>query len=490
MTRDPEVFKERVKRIQATVSLLVRANLHEPARKALAHLAAAKTQRDFASVEAAARTMAAQAPEQAPAVGPVTFRHVAELWLSGVLYQQHKEPVRFKSPSSVNNTRGLMNVILPILGDMPLKSITREDCDKVKHKIAQMDIELGQRKKYCRAVRQVLGYAVEPLRLIDVVPVTAAWVPSGKEKKKAFQMLYPREDATLMQCGAVDIEVRFYVGLILRTGMRPAEAAKLQYRDVSQSVGKLSLDDTKTQCPRSFFLADDVLAAFAGFAPPDARPDDHVFPYVLKNLKRVVQDVLHPALKAAGLDVLRPELFTNNDNRRHITMHDGRATYVTLKAALGANEDEIMRVTGHSTSKEIRTYKREIGELAEQVRRGKLAWFDALDLLLGLRAGVDVEPATVAQALARATQNPAQTRDSRSPARTSEGHFEGSDTSNSREKQAPNCRTPRAVPPGNGGLAQADRVRRLDAVAAAAAAGDIELANWLRVEMAAVEAGQ
>lgn len=491
MAPNETVAQERAIRMQAAISLLVRAKLTKQALEVLPLLAAARTQRDFAGVESAMRTEAAQAPEQAPAVGPVTFRDVNELWLSGVLYMQHKEPVKFKSPSSVNNTRGLMNIILPILGDKPLAAITRADCDKVKHKINQMDIELGQRRKYCRAVRQVLGYAVEPLRIIDVVPVPAAWVPSGKEKRKAFQMIYPREDSTLMGCGEVPIEVRFYVGLILRTGMRPSEGAQLQYRDVSESIGKLNLDDTKTNCPRAFFLEDDVLAAFAALKPASAQPDDYVFPFVRANIKRVVQDVLHPALKAAGLDVQRPELFINSDNRRHITMHDGRATYVTLKAALGANEDEIMRVTGHSTSKEIRTYKREIGELAEQVRRGKLEWFEPLDLLLGLRAEPSQSAGGVAQGVARVIEIHGKKRNSRSPARTSEGSFPQSETSNSREKRPSNSRNQGAVPPETGGVAQAGGANAAGltaAIASAAAAGKWTLVERLTTQLELVTA--
>lgn len=493
MTTDETNAEERAIRMQSAVSLLVKAQRHAEAVVALNQLARARNQRDFASIEAAARKMAETSPEPAPATGPVTFRDVNELWLSGALRLIDKDAVAFKGVLSVQNTRGLMNVILPILGDMPVVAITLADCDKIKHKIAQMDIGLAQRKKYCRTVRQVFSYAVEPLRLITHPPVSEGWVPKGQEPRKAFQMLYPHEDEVFLGCADVAILVRFYFGLMLRTGMRPGEAAKLQWRDWSASIGKINLDNTKTKTPRSFFVDDDVAATLDALRPEGAQPEDLVFAEIRKSLAHVVDDVMHPALRAAGLDKLRPELFVSEGMRRWIVAHDCRATYVTLKAALGATEHEIMSVTGHMTSKEINTYKREIGELEKQVKLGRLAWFQPLDVLLGLRAAEPSGAGEVARGVARVINLSAKRRISGSPARTSEGTLEGAENANSSQKRPSNSRTRGAVPPETGGVAQAgggtDRARLVAAVASAVVAGDLELANWLRAELDALAGG-
>jgi hypothetical protein len=55
--------------MQAALSLLVKAARHEAAVKALYLLAAAKNGRDFASIEAAARTTSATSPTPAAPVG-------------------------------------------------------------------------------------------------------------------------------------------------------------------------------------------------------------------------------------------------------------------------------------------------------------------------------------------------------------------------------------------------------------------------------------
>lgn len=484
MTKDEPIAQERAIRMQAAVSRLVSAQRDTEALVALRQMAAARNQRDFAGAEKAALDMAATAPTPVDA-GPVTLRHVAEMWLSGAIRLLDKDAVAAKGVDSVANTRGIMNVILPILGDMPIKAITVADCDKVKHAIAQKDIGLAQRKKYCRTLRQIFKLATEPLRLIPQPPMSEDWIPKGSEPRRAFQMLFPHEDAVFMQ-SAADISVRFYIGLLLRTAMRPGEGAALQWRDWSATIGKINLDETKTKTPRSFFVSDDVAAALEGMRPEDAQPDDYIFPAILKNLAHVVDEIFHPALRVAGLDKLRAELFTNKGKRRHITVHDCRGAYVALMTALGATEREIMAVTGHMTSKEITTYQREATELQKMVKQGRLEWYGPLDALLGLRAETATGAGGVAHGLARVIDLHGKKASRISSARTSEGSFPQSETPNSREKGPSNSRNPGAVPPGTGGVAQAGGSAAdglTAAIASAAAAGKWALADRLTTQL-------
>ena len=288
MTRDETNAQERAIRMQAAVSLLVQSNQHAEALVILRKMAEARNQRDFSSVEAAARHQAATAPEPNAAV-QVTLRHVAEMWLSGSLYEQHRgvPGLNAKETVSVANARGLMNVILPLIGDLPVRSITRDDCDKVKRSVSQRKKKNGDAIKtsrvirYCRVVRQILGFCVEPLRLIDVVPVSDKWVPSEDDDDRAFQMIYPSEDRKLMQCTVVDLDVRLYFGLLWRCGLRPGEGARLRWRNITFTIGKIAVEKTKTGRPRSFHPEDDVLRALAAYNPEDAQPDDLVFPRIL-----------------------------------------------------------------------------------------------------------------------------------------------------------------------------------------------------------------
>jgi hypothetical protein len=141
------------------------------------------------------------------------------------------------------------------------------------------------------------------------------------------------------------------------------------------------------------------------------------FPAIRRLLAHVVEEVLPPALRAAGIDTLRPEL--SKGMRRWLVAHDCRATYVTLKAALGVSERHIMVVTGHMTSKEITTYHRQSTQLQTQIRLGRLAWLEPLDVLLGLRAEASSGAGGVAQGVARVIQLSDKKASRRSPAWTS-----------------------------------------------------------------------
>lgn len=498
-TKDPVIAKERIIRMRAAVARLVKAKRYREAVAALEQMGAATNQRDFAGAEAAARKMAETVAEPAAAPVAVTFRDINEMWLSGVLHERHA--IEHKGEDSVANTRGLMNLILPILGNLPVASITVEDCDKVKTAVNAKrkrngeKLKLGQKKKYTRAVRQVLGFAVEPLRLIKVVPVSEDWCFKGQDEKKAFQMIYPREDAKLMRCGEVDIMDRFYLAMLWRYALRPGECARLRWRHLSfvdDGLVKLNIDKTKTRRARSFHLDDDAIAVFVALRPADAQLNDLVFPHAFSVLKRVVQEVLHPALQVAGIDKDRPELFENTDERRHIVAHDGRATYITLKGGLGATELEIMRVSGHETSKEIRTYTREMGELAEQVKKGRLTWFEPLDLLFGLRAEPTPRAGEVAREVARVIPIHGKKPATRSSARTSEHGFSPSEVAETPQKGTSSDGNRGAVPPVNGGVAQPDgsAIAGLTAgIANASAASKWALVERLTTQLERLTAG-
>ncbi|HMI89231.1 MAG TPA: hypothetical protein VK550_34365 [Polyangiaceae bacterium] len=57
-------------------------------------------------------------------------------------------------------------------------------------------------------------------------------------------------------------------------------------------------------------------------------------------------------------DIRRPQLFELNATRRHIVIHDLRATFVTVHMALGKSEAWITDRTGHTSSSMLHKYKR------------------------------------------------------------------------------------------------------------------------------------
>jgi hypothetical protein len=64
----------------------------------------------------------------------------------------------------------------------------------------------------------------------------------------------------------------------------------------------------------------------------------------------------------AGID--RPELYTTTKTSRQLVVHDLRASCVTVMAAMGYSDNEIMEITGHETAEELKKYKRDSDVLA------------------------------------------------------------------------------------------------------------------------------
>jgi hypothetical protein len=69
-------------------------------------------------------------------------------------------------------------------------------------------------------------------------------------------------------------------------------------------------------------------------------------------------DNFRDQLRVAG--ITRELLYKNSAERKHIVMHDLRATFITMALVAGHNEQWIMNRTGHHSSVQINTYKREV----------------------------------------------------------------------------------------------------------------------------------
>ena len=81
--------------------------------------------------------------------------------------------------------------------------------------------------------------------------------------------------------------------------------------------------------------------------------------------------------------VRRPQLYVNNEDRRHICLHDLRATFVTTSLANGATEKDVRRRTGHKSSQMLAKYDREV-ENHRDAKLGKLKRLvDAIPELAG-----------------------------------------------------------------------------------------------------------
>jgi integrase len=379
--RDESAARERQDQLTRLASLLVNGGFD--AEKILEAVAAQVTAKDFASAVRAAHDVATGKVVVTAEQKARTFRDVAELWLSGELHRKYPDVVKGKAEHSVRQSRGILEAIYPHL-DKDVTAITRADLVRAKADATPQGVSQAQRAHYARHIRIVMSLAVNPLELIEQSPVPPKFVPPYGPRR-ALGFLYPEEDALLLGASeaVVPYAYRLYYGFLARNGCRPSEGLRLVFGDLDLRRGILTLDKNKTKVPRAWVMGSDVTRVLSQEREKrDATDADLVFPGVeYDDLAERFREHLWDA------GVQRRELHAVTSERRPIRVHDLRGSFVTIALSHGANEDWVMRRTGHTTSAMLGKYRRQI----EHAREIDLGWYGDFGKALSgeLRAGIE-----------------------------------------------------------------------------------------------------
>lgn len=368
-------------RMSKMANELARCGKHAEARAVLEEAGAAVSDADLMEIESVVRELCAEeegsAPaRQAPSGDRTPFREVAELWLSGDLHRRWPDDVPAKSDTSIAQDRGMMALINREIGHIPVGKITLDDAERAKAAVPVGRVT-GTRRRYALLIRRVMTLAEYPLRLIERSPVPVKFVPA-EGRPRAFGFLYPDEDRQLLGCDKVPFDDRIFYGFVDRNGLRVSEAARMVWGDIDLQRGTVALDRNKTNNPRTWALAPDVIAALAAYRG-NATDEDAVFPmFVHHHVARRFRS----HLVLAGVN--RRDLHATTKERRPLRFHDLRATFITLALAMGKTETWVMDRTGHTTSAQLNRYRRQARHAAEL----NLGWLGDLDECLNVGQGV------------------------------------------------------------------------------------------------------
>src|SRR5262249_19675695 len=99
-----------------------------------------------------------------------------------------------------------------------------------------------------------------PCRIIPRSPLPPGFLPRLRGEK-ALEYLYPDEDAKLLARKDVPLPYRVAYGILAREGMRSGELSRLTFGDLDLERGAVKLDENKTDDPRAWALAPDVVRA-------------------------------------------------------------------------------------------------------------------------------------------------------------------------------------------------------------------------------------
>lgn len=201
-----------------------------------------------------------------------TLRELAEQWTDGELHDRYPDHVKKKRSASDDRWR-FEKHIFPTVGGVALSDFTLEHAEHVMQRLPRK-LWPASRRQIAQLMHRLLAMPVYPCRIVKVSPIPRGWLPSPGGKK-AYPILYPREDAQLLACPDIPLDYRIY-GFLHRDGMRRSEAVGLTWRDIDLEHGVVRLDESKTDHPRWWRMSPGVPEALKAWwrlrSEPAARP--------------------------------------------------------------------------------------------------------------------------------------------------------------------------------------------------------------------------
>jgi len=300
----------------------------------------------------------------------VTFDEFARLWTKGDLARQFPGHVKDKKTKADDVQK--LDTIKPWVGSTPLRDFKVEHAERALRELAELGLSSTTLRGYAQVMHRVLALAVYPGKLLKFNPLPEGFLPD-KSPARAKSFVYPSEEAALLACADVPLERRMLFGLMSREGMRLGEVLRLAWTDLDLERGTLSLDENKTDDPRTWALGADVAAALRLWERLRPATETLFDPARLGVDKRKLAGSLRADLQTAGVE--RAALFAKSEQRIPLRVHDLRASFVTLALADGRSEAWVTDRTGHRSSSMVANYKRQVRTAAEL----NLGWFAPLD---------------------------------------------------------------------------------------------------------------
>ncbi|MDC3979801.1 tyrosine-type recombinase/integrase [Polyangium jinanense] len=314
-----------------------------------------------------------------PGTTPGTFGHVAELWMAGKLAAAFPGRVRAKQSHAAD--RPALAHVLPVLAKVPVRGFT---LDHGEAALSAIPTRIGPtyRARIAMTVRQLLSYAVFPLRWAKENPLPPRWVPQGRSKLER-QILMPREEHAVLACRAIPVWLRVFMAWQARQGTRYADASRLTLASITFQGERatITLCKTKDRDPRSWALDADDTAMIRAWLTYRRKQGEQLGPtsplFVGANGGPLSGSNLAETIRVAIWDagIRRASLFTRTEHSWPHEEHDLRALFCTYSLAKGRPLSWITDRTGH-TLDALEGYQRpsrrwaetELGDLAPSVR--------------------------------------------------------------------------------------------------------------------------
>jgi integrase len=293
----------------------------------------------------------------------VTFRTFAERWTSGELARVYPDHVPVKA-SVADDIERLEKHVYPRVDEVPLATFTREHADRVMTQLPAT-LRRATRRHVAQLINRVLNLAVFT-GAIASNPLPRGWLPKApKAESVGKESLLPSEEAMLLAgrnaAGetVVPLACRVLYAFFHREGMRRGEARALEWPELDLKKGLVSLDENKTDRPRSWMLDPGVHRALVVWHETLGKPNvGRVFAAIADPAWEKLAPLYRGHCEAVG--IARARLFQKKENKLRLRAHDMRAFFVTAAIYTGKDALWITDRTGHTSLGMLRTYERDV----------------------------------------------------------------------------------------------------------------------------------
>jgi len=313
-------------------------------------------------------TRAVAPSERGPGLGGLlastaTVSAWSEVWLA--------ERERKGIVSAPDDRARLRDHILPVIGTLPMASVSRADVERVVRALDEKVLAGALAWKTAQNVwgilsrmsRDAAGSKNPALRVRSDNPAQGVESPDrGNALAKSY--LYPNELVALLSCDAVPAKFRLLYAVAAYTYARTNELAALAMEDVDLRHGVVLIHravnrkskgreekSTKGMASRRIPLEPSVAPLLAAVVA--ARGKGRLFDLPISKLAQSVRK----HLLLAG--VTRADLHTSDATRKPLGFHDLRATGITWMALRGDDPLKIQQRAGHRQFSTTQVYLRE-----------------------------------------------------------------------------------------------------------------------------------
>lgn len=253
--------------------------------------------------------------------------------------------VQEKKPTTLAREESLHKLwILPVIGTTPILNIQELDILKVKRVMEKKELAPRSIQYAFTCIQMVISDAIRSGYFTGANPLRSLPKKSKPkfDNRKTRFLSHEDADRLLAALATKSQQVHDMTLLSLHCGLRFGEIAALNWGDIDQTHGYITLRDTKSGKDRTVTMTGEVADMFQGRS---GGYGDLVFPSRTGKPLRLMSRTFARTVEELGFN----DGINDNDRKQRITFHSCRHTCASWLVMVGVPLYTVQKILGHST---------------------------------------------------------------------------------------------------------------------------------------------